>query len=106
MATKAEQFRSEQERRARQKKAKRRAQRKPKKAAWSREKNHAAVKATHALEDAEPGGRRSRVSTRASANRAKPDAPFNVTEETRKGSPEVRAQKARVERIKVRGGNR
>jgi hypothetical protein len=106
MATKAEQFRSAEERKARKNKAKHRAERKPKKAQWSRDKKHAAVKATHALEDAEPGARRSRVSTRTSANRAKPDAPFNVTEETRKGSPEVRAQKARVEGIKVRGKGR
>jgi hypothetical protein len=106
MATKAEQFRSEQQRSAQKKKRKPRAQRKPKKSEWSREKKHAAVKATHALEDAAPGARPSRVSTRASANRAKSDAPFNITEETRKGSPEVRAQKARVDRVKVRGRGR
>jgi hypothetical protein len=104
MATRAEQYRSEQERASGAGAKKRKAQRKPKKAAWSHEKHHADVKATYALEDTAPGKRPSRESTRSSSNRAKPDAGFDITEETRKGSPQMRATKARAKRTKVRGG--
>ena len=101
MATKAEQFRSTEERTRRKKK--RVSIKKPKKGAWGRSKSHAAKKATHALEPTEPGKRPSRESTRSSANRAKPDAPFNITEETRKGAPSERARKARAKGARVRG---
>jgi hypothetical protein len=79
---------------------------KPKKAAWGHEKHHADVKATHALEDVAPGKRPSRESTRKSSNRSKPDAPFDITEETRKGSPEQRARRARAKGTSVRGSGR
>jgi hypothetical protein len=104
MATKAERFRNEQERTPPAGgRAKRTSQRKPKKAAFGREKAHARVKATHALEDTKASARPSRKSTRASANRAKPDAAFNLTEEKRKASPQSRASKARAQRATVRG---
>ncbi len=95
MATRAEQFHSDSQRTGR---TKHKTIRKAKKGAWSREKAHAAGKATHALE---AGG--SRESTRASANRAKPDAAFNVTEEVRKGAPQSRARKMRAKAKRVRG---
>jgi|GEM_PF-1131797 len=76
---------------------------KPKKAAWSHDKAHAGAKATHALEDTEPGTRPSRESTRGSSNRAKADAAFNLTEEKKKGSPTNRARKSGASRTKVRG---
>jgi hypothetical protein len=104
MATKAERFRSEQERAHITKPpARPTSQRKPKKAAFGRKKRHAEVKATHALEEVGAGKRPSRKSTRASANRAKADVGFNRTEETRKASPEGRARKARAQRATVRG---
>jgi hypothetical protein len=103
MATRAEQFHSDEQRKGGNH---HKAEKKPKKAAWKHEKHHAGVKATHALEDTAPGKRPSRESTRASSNRAKPDAPFNLTEETKKGAPRVRATKARAKRTKVRGGSR
>ncbi len=95
MATRAEQFHSRSQRTGR---AKHKAIRKAKKDAWSRDKGHAAVKATHAME---AGG--ARESTRGSANRAKADAPFNVTEEVRKGAPQARARKMRAKTKRVRG---
>ena len=100
MATKAERFRSDEERSGR---GARHSEKKPRKASWSREKHHADVKATHALEDSAPGKRPSRESTRTSSNRAKPDAPMNVTEEIRKGAPRMKASRARARRAKVRG---
>jgi hypothetical protein len=98
MATKAEQFRSNAQRKGR---PKRKSVKKLRKAEWSREKAHAGAKATHALEDS--AKRPSRVSTRSSANRAKSDAALDVTEEVRKGTPEQRARKARVRARRVRG---
>lgn len=105
MATKAERLRSEVERAGGKGRRKQHVSaKKPKKAAWSHDKAHAASKATHALEDTAPNKRPSRESTRGGANRAKPDAAFNLTEETRKGSPENRARKARAKLARVRGG--
>lgn len=95
MATRGEQYRSNSQRTGR---AKRRSIRKAKKAAWSREKAHAAAKATHAME---AGG--SRESTRGSANRAKADAALNLTEQKRKGAPQSRARKMRASTKRVRG---
>jgi hypothetical protein len=95
MATRAEQFRSNTQRTGR---AKHKSTRKAKRALWSREKSHAATKATHAME---AGG--SRESTRGSANRAKPDAAFNLTEELKKGAPQSRARKMRAKTKRVRG---
>jgi len=95
MATRAERFRSDSERTGR---AKRKSIRKAKRATWSREKAHAAGKATHAIE---AGG--SRESTRRSANRAKADTAFNLTEEKRKGAPQSRARKMRASTKRVRG---
>jgi hypothetical protein len=103
MATRAEQFRSEENVRAHGRKQPRKKQRKPKKADWSPESKHAGVKATRALEAAPRGKRPSRESTRSSANRAKPDAAMNLTEEKTRGSPENRAVRSRAKATKVRG---
>jgi hypothetical protein len=78
---------------------------KPKKAAWSHDKAHAASKAAYTLEDTAQGERPSRESTRGSSNRAKADSAFNLTEQTKKGSPTNRARKSRAAGVKVRGGS-
>lgn len=104
MATKAEQWKSEEQRThvAGNKKS-HVATKKPKKATWSHDKEHAATKATHALEDTKPGERPSRESTRGSANHVKSDTAFNLTEQTKKSSPTNRARKSRAVGTKVRG---
>ncbi len=63
---------------------------------------HAARKATYALELTEKSARPSRKSTRASANRAKADSAFNVTEQVRKGSPEARFRRAKAQATRAR----
>jgi hypothetical protein len=78
--------------------------RKPKRSEWGREKHRAGIKATHALEVV-PRGRPSRKSTRASANRAKADAPMDVREAMRKSAPRVLAGNARVRQQRVRGSS-
>jgi hypothetical protein len=91
MATRAEQKRADDQRARAAKKKKPSAKRsKPgiPKAARSRDKKHAAKKATYALETNE--GRASRKSTRKSANRAKPDAALNGREQIVKGAPSRR----------------
>ena len=104
MATKAEQFHSDAQRtHGKGTKKSHISGKKPKKAAWSHDKQRAGSKATHALEDVAPGTRPSRESTRGSSNRAKPDAAFNLTEETKKGSPTNRARQSRAKGAKVRG---
>ncbi len=100
--TRAEKFKSQSERTGHPKHA---SVKKPKRSSWSREKHRAGTKATHALEVV-VAGRPSRKSTRASANRAKPDAPRDVTEETRKGAPQMLAAKAQAQARRVRGSSR
>ena len=102
MATKSEEFRSQESKRG-PRPERRVSERKTKSSEWSRESAHAASKATHALEETAPGERPSRESTRGSANRAKADAALNITEETRKGSPENRARQRRAKETRVRG---
>jgi hypothetical protein len=97
MATRAETFRAGAQRTGKGKKT---SVKKPKKAAWGHDKGHAGRKATRALEAS--ARRPSRESTRASANRVKSDAPFNITEETRKGAPEARARRAVAQARRVR----
>ncbi len=82
MATRSEQFRAEAQRKSRGKK--RTGNAKPGKPA--RAKKHAEKKATFALE--ETGGKRSRKSSRKSANRAKPESTLEIREQIQKGSPE------------------
>lgn len=107
MATKAEQFHAEEQRRggggARRGKNKSGSKPGSPPRARSPEKTHAGKKATHALERTAKGQRPSRKSTRKSANRAKPDATFNRQEQQRKGSPEARFHKAAARASRVRG---
>jgi hypothetical protein len=102
MATRAEQFRSNQQR-ANGGKAKRRSAKKPKKSQWSHESKHAGRKAAYVLEDKAPGARPSRRSTRKSSNRAKSDHLFDTLEGVAKTAPEPRASRARARQTKVRG---
>ena len=92
MATRSEDYRSAEQRRARGKK-KPTAPAKRSAGVRSRAKKHAGRKATYALEDV-TSAKPSRKSTRKSANRAKPDANLNARETLRKGSPESRFRKA------------
>ncbi len=105
MATRAEQFHANEEKSgARGRKPKRRSKKKPKKSAWKHQSHHADVKATHALEPRPSKGKRpSRVSSRASANRAKGDSSFEHREEDKKTSPDSRYRKSSARRSRVRG---
>lgn len=105
MATRAEQFRASEEKSgAKGRTPKRKSKKKPKKSAWKHESHHAEVKATHAVEPRPAEGKRpSRVSSRASANRAKGDASFERREEDKKTSPESRYRKASARASHVRG---
>jgi hypothetical protein len=98
--TKAEEFKTLAERKGRQKRT---SVKKPKKSEWSHARRRAGAKATHALEVTATGRPSSRKSTRASANRAKPDAPMDLTEELRRGAPRAVASTAQVKRERVRG---
>jgi hypothetical protein len=107
MATRSEQFHADEQRTSA--KSHRRAGRtKPGVAPKnrSRAKDHAAKKATYALETTEGDKRPSRKSTRKSANRAKSDSSFNAVEELRKGSPESRFRKDRARAARARGAGR
>jgi hypothetical protein len=106
MATKAEQFHANEQRHRGKGKKPRTSIKKPKKAAWSRASVHAASKATHAIEETSRGARPSRESTRASANRGRPDVAMNLKEEKTRGSPENRARRSRAQSVKVRGHTR
>jgi len=105
MATRSEQYRANEERSGEVKRAVRASRSKPgvPPAKRTREKQHAEKKATYAMEPVPEGGRPSRKSTRKSANRAKPDATFNLVEELRKSSPTARFRKARA-RVRRTGG--
>ncbi len=107
MATKAEQFHAEEQRLHRGKKhGKNASGSKPgsKPSVRSAKRKHAGKKATHAIEPTTAKGTRpSRKSTRKSANRAKPDATFNLQEEQRKGSPTARFRKSSARSSRVRG---
>lgn len=66
------------------------------------ENKHAGKKASYALEAQATEGAPSRKSTRASANRAKPDTNLTLREERRKTSPETRFRKAKARATGVR----
>lgn len=105
MATRAEQYRAEEER-GNRKAPKRKAQAdKPGVAPQdrTRARKRVAKKATYALEESTGGARPSRKSTRKSANRAKPDAALTRREAGQKGSPESRYAKTRARATKARG---
>ncbi len=107
MATRAERLRATSQRKGLTRKARKKASNRK-----SREQkhgpkqpmSHAEHKATYALETHSKTSRASRKSTRASANRIKADTNLNLREEMTKGSPEMRARKARSRATRVRGG--
>lgn len=104
MATRAEQFRTEEQRRASRAQSRPAARKKTTRAASAATKPAKVPShATYAFEAPTADGRRSRKSTRASANRAKPDTNFNLRESMVKGSPEARYGKARAKTTRVRG---
>lgn len=84
MATKAQQFRAEEERHSMKEAAERRSKPDPK----TNESVRAGKKATYALE--ETNGRHSRKSSRKAANRAKPDTGLTLREQLVKTSPKER----------------
>jgi hypothetical protein len=108
MATRSEQFRANEERKHSQRKPPTApTARRPKPSVTASQRTeHARKKATYALEVTPPGQRPTRKSTRSSANRAKPDATFNILESLVKGSPEARFRKARARGKRVRGAPR
>jgi hypothetical protein len=87
MATRSEQFHAEEQRKGRA--------RPKKKSSTKKAGGRIAKKATFALERS-PGKRPSRKSTRKSANRSKPQHTLEIREEIQKGSPERKAERARV----------
>ena len=99
MATKSEAFRASEQRRGRGAKT-RPGRTKPGVAPEERsqDKEHAAKKATYALEvSATTSERPSRKSTRKSANRSKTDAALTSREALQKGTPEQRYRKAHAQ---------
>ena len=107
MATRAELFRTEEQRHSMRKKARPNPARQKSAAEGQAAKpGGVAAHATYALEPPAANGRRSRKSTRGSANRAKPDTNFNLRESLVKGSPEARFRKARAKNLRVRGSTR
>ncbi len=106
MATRAESRRAEEQRHGITPKARKRARAKKTRAqklGAPHPATHAGAKATYALEIPSKKGRASRKSTRASANRSKPDSNLVLREGRRKGSPESRSRRARARTRRVRG---
>lgn len=106
MATRSQEQHAEQQRRGLTARTRKRAtarKRRRDKLSASHTAKHARGKASYALETPSRRGKASRKSSRASANRAKPDTNFNLREEMVKGSPESRFAKARAKSARVRG---
>ncbi len=107
MATKAEAQHADTQRRGPTAKTRKRARARKttsEKGGTSHESKRAAEKATYALEPTGPVGQRpSRKSTRASANRSKPDANLKRREDRAKRAPTNRLRKARAAASRVRG---
>lgn len=105
MATRAEKAKSKAQRHGPSPKAiKRAAARKtPSEAHTEHEAKKAGRKAAYAKEEASADGSHSRKSTRASANRSKPDTNLTLREQMTKGSAKNRYRKAAAKKIRVRG---
>ncbi len=106
MATKAEQARAESTKKGtKPKRARKLAQRKTDAEKHEHhEPKAAAKKATYRKEPPPPKGKRpSRKSTRAGANRSKPDTNLNLRSERAKSAPKARAQAAKQKAVKTRG---
>jgi hypothetical protein len=102
MATRAEQFRTQVERRSKNETKRSIKPKTSRPAQKARRLPGAPSNASYALEPPAADGRRSRKSTRGSANRAKTDTSFNLREALVKGSPEARFRKAKAKRTRVR----
>jgi len=106
MATRAEQIRQQQERHGLSLRARKREAAKKTRAEKFGEPHparRAARKASYALDVPSKAGVASRKSSRAAANRIKPDANLNLREERQKGSPTSRYRKTRAKGMRVRG---
>ena len=105
MATRGEDFRAEEQRKAQKPKKKAKAKHTHKKSEPILKKEGRIGKKVSYAEETTPaaGEPPSRKSTRKSANRAKPDSQLNRREEMRKTSPDARARKSRANGTKVRG---
>lgn len=100
MATKSEQAKAEAAKKGtKPKRARKLARRKTKEEQAHHEPIAAGKKATYEKEPAPPKGKRpSRKSTRAGANRSKPDTNLNLRSERAKSSPKARARAAKAKR--------
>jgi hypothetical protein len=105
MATKAEQLRQQQERHGISPKARKRdmAKTRAEKFGEPHPARRAARKASYALDVPSKEGVASRKSSRAAANRIKPDTNLNLREEQQKGSPTSRFRKTHAKGMRVRG---
>lgn len=106
MATKAEQARAEKAKRGpKPKRVRKLAQRKTEAEKHEHHEAKAAgKKATYKKEPPPPKGKRpSRKSTRAGANRSKPDTNLNLRSERAKSAPKARARAAKRASTKTRG---
>ncbi len=84
MATRSETFRADEQRKGRARASKKPSEsKKP-----SRAKQHAGRKATFALEDGD-SKKKSRKSSRKSANRAKPESTLEIREQMQRSTPEA-----------------
>jgi hypothetical protein len=107
MATIGEQQHAEEQRRGLTPRAKKRgAARKTRAEKFGAEHatRRAGEKASYALERPSRTGRASRKSTRAEANRSRPDTNMNLRDALTKGSPEARFRRARAQSTRARGG--
>jgi len=105
MATRAEQFRADEQRKHKGSKSTAKAA-KAAKAVKRAPTADASQRTEHAPRKATPGQRPTRKSTRGSANRAKGDATLNLVESLVKGTPEARFRKADAQTMRVRGSKR
>lgn len=104
MATRSQQYRAESERTGAAAK-KKTPKRRPKAKGRTRSAEHEAKakKATYAAEETNTSAKKSRKSTRKSANRRKPDASLTTREELVKNAPQARAKKSARRASRVRG---
>ena len=108
MATKAERVHAEEQKHGPTPKAKKRAKAKKTRAeklSTPHDNVHAAEKASYAREAPAADGKKTRKSSRSSANRAKPDTNLNLREQRAKASPEARFRKAKARASRVRGSS-
>ena len=94
MATRAEQARVEAQRSGRAKRERSEPTARPRATTRSGAKTRGSAKATFAREPRSAAGRATRKSTRAAANRSKPESTMEIREELQKGTPTARFRRA------------